>query len=82
MFSFFSRKGSAQMMWVLIGAILALVVLVILTMLFTGNIGGFERDITSCSGPGKQCVVADKCGGQVLSSHTCADATKICCVQF
>ena len=53
----FNKKASANMWWIIIGAVIALVVMIILMVMFTEKSGKLEMGLSSCEGKGGECVV-------------------------
>lgn len=62
------RKGSANMWWIIIGAVIALVVMIVLMVMFTGKTGALEGGLLSCEGKGGTC--------EVMSGTTCGESCK------
>ena len=57
-----SRKsGSAQMWWIIIGAVIALVVMIVLMILFTDKSQDIQLGLMDCEGKGGKCVSKDDC---------------------
>lgn len=50
------KAGQGMTFWIVITAVIALVVLVILLMIFTGKTGMFERGLMDCEGKGGFCI--------------------------
>ncbi len=55
----FEKKASANMWWIIIGAVIALVVMIILMVMFTDKSNVLEGGLLSCSNKGGDCVVDD-----------------------
>jgi hypothetical protein len=55
----FNKKASANMWWIIIGAVIALVVMIILMVMFTEKSGKLETGLSSCDGKGGTCVEKD-----------------------
>lgn len=53
-------KGQGDTFWVVIGAVIALVVLVVLILIFTGKMNLFEKGLGDCGGKGGFCVGCSK----------------------
>jgi len=53
-----NRKASANMWWIIIGAVIALVVMIILMVMFTDKTNVLEGGLLSCSNKGGDCVLA------------------------
>lgn len=82
------RKAQANTFWIVIGAVLALVVLVVLMLIFTGKTNVLEQGLLECSGKGGECVSsesdclnADGSDGTISTAFECTgdDAGKKCC---
>ena len=55
-----SNKGNANMWWIIIGAVIALVVMIVLLVLFTGKTSLLEEGLLDCSGKGGYCTFCNK----------------------
>ncbi|MDO8642361.1 MAG: hypothetical protein Q7R76_02085 [Candidatus Woesearchaeota archaeon] len=81
------KKAQGISLNAIIIAILALLVLVVLAMIFTGKIGGFTKETKNCATLGNNAVCiadASECGGaeqKVMSGYTCPDQG-ICCLNI
>lgn len=78
-----NSKASANMWWIIIGAVIALVVMIILLVMFTGRTGGLEKGLSSCEGKGGICAPENGCPANTFSSSafTCPGSdTQECCV--
>ncbi len=51
------RRAQGRTFWIVITAVIALVVLVILLMIFTGKTGMLEEGLMSCEGKGGECIL-------------------------
>ena len=51
-----SRKADANMWWIIIGAVIALVVLIVLLFMFTGKSGALEGGLLDCQSKGGECT--------------------------
>jgi len=49
------KKAGAEMWWIIIGAVIALVVLIILMVMFTGKTSLLEQGLISCDSKGGRC---------------------------
>ncbi len=74
------KKGDANIWWIIIGAVIALVVLVVLMLIFTGKTGGLERGLSECEGKTGLCVAGNACPGQTLKNtvFSCAGGNTCC----
>ncbi len=50
------KKASANMWWIIIGAVIALVVMIILMVMFTGKTKPLEAGLSSCESKGGVCA--------------------------
>ena len=76
------KKGDANMWWIIIGTVIALVVLIVLMGIFTGKSGKLESGLLSCEGKGGRCEATGTCkgkGGTVSAAFECPPATPECC---
>jgi len=69
---------------VIIAAIIALLVLIVLALIFTGRIGGINKNIGDCENKGGTCASIDAGGcmpGTAQSPiFSCGSDTKVCCI--
>lgn len=75
------KKGDANVWWIIIGAVIALVVLVILMLIFTGRTTPLNEELGSCVGKGGVCILfGQNCpkGTLPANSFTCAEGG--CCL--
>jgi len=79
-----SKRAQGISINVIVIAALALLVLVVLAMIFTGKLGGWTKAQNECSSNGGLCVSdASQCTGenaQVMSRYTCPNAGEVCCL--
>ena len=79
-----SKKAQGLSLHVIIIAALALVVLVVLIMIFTGRMGSFTTNLNSCETKGGNCdTIKDRqCppGSTDLPGFDCEDKNKKCCI--
>ena len=78
-----SKKASANMWWIIIGAVIALVVMIILMVMFTGKSSKLEGGLLNCESKGGDCsgneqACAQK-GGTVSWAFECKEGTNACC---
>jgi hypothetical protein len=78
------RKGIASMWWIIVGAVIALVVMIVLIVLFTGKTKIVERGLLECESKGGSCdyVDANYCreeGGTPSTQFSCPDKDVPCC---
>ena len=76
------RKASANMWWIIIGAVIALVVMIILMVMFTSKTQAVEGGLTDCEGKGGICISGENnpCPDNTLSSSafSCTNSAKCC----
>lgn len=65
-----SNRASANMWWIIIGAVIALVVMIILMVMFTGKTKPLEQGLSSCENKGGLCMGVANAQSQ--------DCNKIC----
>ncbi|MBT4539432.1 hypothetical protein HOI26_01240 [Candidatus Woesearchaeota archaeon] len=76
------KKGSANMWWIIIGAVIALVVMIILMVMFTGKSGALEGELLKCESKGGTCMTVDKCDtakGTISGVFSCTNELEKCC---
>ncbi len=57
-----SKKAQQNMFWIVIGAVIALVVMIILIVMFTGKTGALEGGLLDCQSKGGICTkTAEQC---------------------
>jgi hypothetical protein len=76
-----SKKASANMWWIIIGAVIALVVMIILMVMFTGKTSKLEGGLSACEGKGGICAKGTICPANTLKA-TAFDCTQgsVCCL--
>ncbi len=79
-----NSRGSANMWWIIIGAVIALVVMIVLMVIFTGKTNTLEKGLLSCESKGGQCLEKTDCTNKkgVASSFECPVIPKkenVCC---
>jgi len=76
-----SRKASSEMWWIIIGAVIALVVMIVLMIMFTGKSNILEKGLLDCSGKGGECLTKDECEKSeegTIAPFTCPEE-EVCC---
>ena len=85
----FNKKASADMWWIIIGAVIALVVMIILMVMFTSKTQPLEQGLSSCESKGGVCVADSSTGNSastVCPVNTLKTSTfdcpqqKVCCL--
>jgi hypothetical protein len=82
-----AKKGQGLSLNAIIVATLALLVLVVLAMIFTGRIGNFTKEARSCSTLGSAGCVTDssECSGEgqkVMNRYSCPEESPVCCLDI
>ncbi|HIH10804.1 TPA: hypothetical protein HA241_01300 [Candidatus Woesearchaeota archaeon] len=78
-----SRRGSTETWWIIIGAVIALVVLIVLMVMFTGKTRPLEQGLADCESKSGLCIPNDvSCPQRTLRStaFNCADVSYYCCI--
>ncbi|SRR3989344_490550 len=75
-------KASASMWWIIIGAVIALIVMLVLLSIFSEKTGSLEAGLSACESKGGVCVLeGDSCPGSTLQTPTFdCGASKTCCI--
>jgi hypothetical protein len=77
-------RAQANTFWIIIGAVIALVVMVVLLLLFTGKTNVLEQGLVDCEAKGGQCVVGESCyDGQIKQNFfDCSgyEGDRVCCL--
>ena len=78
------EKGQANVFWIIIGAVIALVVLAVLLLMFTGKTNTLEQGISGCEVAQGKCVAneaaCDAIKGNVISTFDCVPVSNVCCM--
>ncbi|MFH2019898.1 MAG: hypothetical protein ABIJ34_00640 [archaeon] len=86
------KKAQSISINTIVVAAIALIVMVLIMMIFTGNMSRFKRNTDSCENNGGTCIadntVEENCAapyGRVRGDYSCykgteVDKTKVCCV--
>lgn len=78
------EKGQANVFWIIIGAVIALVVLAVLLLMFTGKTNTLEQGISGCEVAQGKCLTEQKCAQEKGSKVETFDCPKeggtICCM--
>jgi hypothetical protein len=75
-----NKKASANMWWIIIGAVIALVVMIILMVMFTGKVKPLEQGLSACEGKGGVCVTGSCPINTFKSSAFDCTTSKDCCI--
>ncbi|HLC81894.1 MAG TPA: hypothetical protein VJH68_04515 [Candidatus Nanoarchaeia archaeon] len=76
-----NKQASADIWWIIIGAVIALVVLIIITVIFTGRTSILNQELGECRSKGGICMpVNDNCPGRTLPTPTfsCGEVGRCC----
>ncbi len=76
------RKASAQIWWIIIGAVVALIVMLVLIVMFTDKGKDLSVGISDCQSKGGQCVPEGTCSGSVSRIFSCSEdgiQNTVCC---
>lgn len=80
------RKASANMWWIIIGAVIALVVMIVLMVMFTDKSNRASSGLLDCESKGGDCGYSlDECKkgqGSPSTAFDCPDSTKTCCFGY
>ena len=52
----FKKKGQANMFWIIIGAVIALVVMLVLILMFSSKVNILEGGLLDCESKNGQCI--------------------------
>ena len=78
------KKAQDLSLTTIIVAALAILVLVVLAVIFTGRIGKFTKEAESCGAKGGRCVDASECdlaGNEVIrDQYSCSNTELKCCL--
>ena len=81
-----AKKAQGISLNAIIIAALALLVLVVLAMIFTGRIGIFTTEAKNCATMGGTCVGdTSECVGaeqRIMSKYSCPEESPVCCLRF
>ena len=76
------KRGDANIWWIIIGAVIALVVLIVMMLIFTGKTQPLQVGLSECKGKGGECITAESCtakGGLPSSAFTCLNPSDVVC---
>ena len=83
------KRGSANMWWIIIGAVIALVVMIILMVMFTGKTSKLEGGLLECEGKGGKCLSEPDCNlgdGTTSKAFDCSKSSTnsagVCCFGY
>ncbi len=74
------------MWWIIIGAAIAMVVMIVLLVFFTGSSGDLQRGILDCKGKGGKCIdpITGNCDGTKTTAFKCGPNSELkggtCCI--
>ena len=78
-----NKKADANMWWIIIGAVIALVVMIILMVMFTSKSGELEGGLLECNSKGGQCKsLMESCPENSIesSAFSCQGESQKCCL--
>ena len=78
-----NSKGNANMWWIIIGAVIALVVMIILMVMFTGKTQPLEKGLSACESKGGACATNPyPCPDNTFEASTfsCKNQQDTCCI--
>jgi uncharacterized membrane protein YqiK len=78
-----NKKGQGLSLNTIIIAAIALLVLVVLVMIFTGRMSVFTGGVSGCVNQGGKCMGNTECNtapGTKITASGCTTAGEICCV--
>ena len=73
------KKGQGLSLTTIVVAAIALLVLVILSVIFIGRMGGFAGQVGECANKGGKCMTIEACGVSAQLPYTCAAEGEVCC---
>ncbi|MAE42767.1 hypothetical protein CMO93_03275 [Candidatus Woesearchaeota archaeon] len=73
-----NKKSQGISFTVLVGAILALIVLIVLITIFYGKSSAYTKTVNDCESKGGKCVSEDKCG--IGKLYICPKEKEVCCL--
>lgn len=68
-----NQKGDGNTFWVIIGAVIALVVLIVLLLIFTGKTGMLETGLMNCESKGGFCILGSSIESTTDLDKRCRD---------
>ena len=73
-------KGSANIWWIIIGAVIAILVLFVLLFIFTDQVDDANTSLSDCESKGGDCK--EICPDKTLPSNLlkCPKSTEKCCI--
>ena len=76
------KKAQGLSLTTIVVAALAILVLVVLAVIFTGRIGKFTKEAESCNAKGGRCIAAADCGedSEIMEIYSCRDTEVKCCI--
>lgn len=75
-----SQRAEADMWWVIVGAVIALIVAGVLIAVFSSRAGPAQQSLASCEQKGGICSVDECPQGTLLSSAFSCSGSAICCL--
>ena len=75
-----NKKAQANTFWIVIGAVIAMIVLVVLLLMFTGKTSLLEGSLVDCEAKGGVCQSECPKGTLKQTIFECAEANTGCCI--
>lgn len=75
-----NKKAQANTFWIVIGAVIAMIVLVVLLLMFTGKTSLLEGSLTDCEAKGGECKSVCPSGTLKQAIFECANSGESCCI--
>jgi len=74
------KRGSVEVWWIIIGAVIALVVLMVILFIFTNKTGSVAGGLSGCESKGGICVQGGTCPKNTLSAFFECPPSLTCCL--
>ena len=73
------KRGTSQVLWIVIAAILLLIVMIVVAAIFGSGIGNFTKGYKDCSSNQGVCQAKGSCPGKVVYIASCPEEDQECC---
>ena len=84
MFLNLDKKAQSNTFWIIIGAVIALIVMIVLLLMFTGKTNILEQGLVDCEAKGGTCEFTDCPKGMIKQNFfSCKESNypdNVCCV--
>ena len=78
---FMDKKAQGLSINTIVVSAIAVVILVVLILVFTGKIGLFNKNVSACAQNGGHCTTDASCGDNARNvNYQCPDDNQICCM--